>query len=340
MRLMILFFTLLSSFSLLADAPAKLQKYSLVQDCTILDISGKVKRVFPGKMCLFLDDGRFVSANENFIRLYGKKKEPLWTLPGHYHHQLALSLDKKKILAIASSYLTIKGEKIREDLFQVISLEGKILAEERTSKILTDAKLPFLFWVNSPWLVQETSTKKEISHFNSFYEIPANESGLSYLQQGNFVINGLSHGIFVLTSDLKKTLHHEILPTSINHFVHDVQVTKEGNIIYFNNFSKEGGEDLNSFSTIHEYDLKKKQTVFEFKANPETTFFSRYCGSVQELDDGLLLFSDKFNGTWIYSRNDKKLLLTIRGTHFQNKLPVYNQTTKGFDLSAFFKNSL
>lgn len=339
MRLIYLFFAILSSMPAYSLTQNKLQALNIIQDCNILNMNGDVVRSLPGKMCLFFEDGKFISANEKRMRLYDKNYTALWTIEGHFHHQLALSNDKKRILAFDSGKIDIKGKNKRTDRILVISMEGKILHEQSSDALLKMQKLPYFDWLNSPWLKQETNTEREISHFNSIYEIPKNANDLpgSPLREGNFIVNGLTHGIFVLSPDLKRIVFHKILNTSVEHFIHDVQVTKRGNIIYFNNITAEPTQK-NLYSTIQEYDLLKQGVVFEFKASPEAMFFSRYCGAIQELDDDHILFSDKFNGTYIYSRNEKKMFSTIRGTHFQNRLPVYNQSTKAQDLSLFLKN--
>lgn len=339
MRLTIFLFSLLLSTEIYSQKVEKLQDLSLIQDCNIISMNGDLIRSVPGKMCLFFDDGKFVSADERGIKLYDGHKSILWRMSGHFHHQLALSNDRKKILAFDSGFTEINGKKQRTDRVLIISLDGKILHEQSSLELLKMQKLPFLDWKNSPWLRDETKMEREISHFNSIYEIPdnANNRPGSPFQKGNFIINGLTQGLFIVTPDLKKIVYHAILKTSEKHMVHDVQATKRGNIIYFNNLTAEP-TGKNSFSTIHEYDLINDKIVFEFKASPEQMFFNRYCGAIQEIDDDNILFSDKFNGTYIFSRKEKKMISVIRGTHYRDFFPVYNQSTKAQNLSKFLKN--
>lgn len=329
MRIRLLFtFILLLSFR-------NVYSQHLVQDCTILDMDGKIIKVLPGKMCLFLDNGSFVSGDAEGLSLYDKNKKVLWDIRGHFHHQLAFSPDKKRILAISSDKNRLNGKDIRTDKFMVISVDGRVLHELKSESLIEWTKQKWHNWDNSPWLRVETHTDKEISHFNSIYEIPEN-AGKEILKPGHYIINGLSHGIFILTPDLKKLTYHKIFPHSNDHFIHDVQVTKHGTMIYFNNIASPS-DMVDTYSAIQEFDPSTNKVTFEYTSQPKNFFFSRYCGSVQELNDDKILFSDKFNGTFIYSRKSKALIKTLRGTHFQNKLPVFVQHIKAYDLSGFLK---
>lgn len=318
-----------------AVAYKDLLKYHIVQDCNILNMNGDLLKVFPGKMCLFFDDGSFVSATTKGMRLFGKDDSVVWEFPGYFHHQLALSPDKKRIFALSSDVAVVKGNKIRVDKILVISVDGKVLHELNSDVLLGMTKQDSLNWDNMPWVIEDTKTKTEMSHFNSLYEIPKIKSSKHpAFKEGNLILNGLSHGTYVMSPDLKKVLFHSRFNTSLDHRTHDAQVTENGNVIFFNNISSDSPRH-NAFSSIQEFDPFKKEVVFEFTAQPKAMFYSLICGSVQEFGDDLILFSDRFNGTYIYSRKEKWMYATIRETHNRNNLSVSNQYTKAYDLSKF-----
>lgn len=61
-------------------------------------------------------------------------------------------------------------------------------------------------------------------------------------------------------------------------------------------------------------------------------------GGVQELDRDRWLFSDNFNGVFLYSHRRKKLLAFLREVHQVDGRNIPLQHVRNVDLTEFLKN--
>jgi hypothetical protein len=318
------------------DMPKELAGLSLINGCSIYTPTGFQQAVLPGNICLFMDDGSFYTATDESIRHISVENAVKWEIKGHFHHQVNFSTNKDKILALSSEIIEHQGLKQRADKFMVISLDGKILHQQTSAPLLEKFGLPALRRPSSPQIQATLKVDHEMSHFNSFYEIPQIKlkNPPAYLKKGNFVVNSLWLGVFFLSHDLSQVLHHYQNKFSLYHNVHDVQITGDGTLLLFNNVSSES-KRLKNFSTIQEIDLLNNRPVFEFKAKPEEMFFSQYCGGVQSLNADLLLFSDHMNATYLFSRKQNMMLYNIPGTHQRGFEHKPTQQVKAQDLQKF-----
>lgn len=305
-------------------------------------MTGKQLRSFPGFMCIFFDDGSFVSASETHIRLINKNSNVVWEVPGSFHHQMNLSPDGKRILTLDSVNVDTASGKMRADVPTIISIEGKALHRVTAYDLMKQAGQQSLDFYLNPELMRKFGVKQEVSHFNSIYEIPKinNKNVPSYIKEGNIIVNGLSLGIHVLSPDLKTVLFQTRFPSSDYHWVHDVKVKENGNFLFFNNmdaepFKKRGlypttkllsGNTIENYSSsVQEFDPALKKNIFTFNASPKSMFFSRVCGNVQEIDQGMMLFTHNLNGTFIYSKKQKTIVATIPGTHADGERIIASQ---------------
>ncbi len=324
----------------------------LINGCSVYSTTGKQLRTFPGGMCLFLDDGSLISANETFIRLINKNSEVVWHLPGHFHHQINLSPDKKNILALSSEVIDTPAGKFRDDVTLVISMEGKILHRQTGQEIIRQAGQQSLTLIMNAQLTEMFGTNKEITHFNSIYKIPkiTNKNVPSFIKEGNVIVNGLALGVHILSPDLKTVLFHTKFSSSYNHWVHDVQVKENGNVLFFNNVDAIPGKKVHNYviltsenvenysSSVQELDPTMKKVVWNFSANPKSFFFSWICGSVQELDEDIILFTHYLTGTFIYSKSKKTTLATVAATHADHHRIMPSQQVKAQDLTRFLSH--
>jgi hypothetical protein len=318
------------------------KKFHLVNGCRVYTMSGFMQRAFPGSICIFLDNGNLVSASDNAIRMINPKNEIVWEQKGHFHHQVNLSSDKSKILALSSEI----NNGLREDTFYILDFNGKIVSFQKASELYKFAGLKPLNWGMQPLTLNGVSTSQEFSHFNSIYDVPrlTGKNLPAWLKEGNIVVNSTHSGIFVLSPDMTLLLHHILLPGSTYHRVHDVQVKSNGNFLLFNNlvaigpptpYFLTGPRPTNHHSAIQEIHPTSLKVVQEFSANPKTLFYSWICGSVQELDSDTWLITHFLSGTYIYSKSKKDFVASIPGTHADNQRFSPVQQVKAQDLSKF-----
>lgn len=270
------------------------------------------------------------------MRRLGVDGEILWEIKENFHHQIVFSSDKKKVLALSSEVTPFRKKKYRVDKFLVISLDGRIVSSVAVNKLIDLTKDQKNFYPLHPQQAAELGTDTELSHFNSFYEIPKIEkkNRPHFLDEGNYILNGLKHGILVVSPDLKKVLMSTTIPGSLEHSIHDVQVTPRGTYLIFNN--KAGTTEL-PFSTVTELDPLKLSPVFEFRSAPPETFYSPVAGNVQELDRENILFTNVLTGTFIYSKTTRKITHAILQTHATDSAQTRSLRVSAHDLTEFLK---
>lgn len=310
-----------------------------VNGCRIFEPGELERAVLPGERCIFLKNGDFISSSQSVIRYFTSKSEIKWEVKGIFHHQLNISLDGKRLLAIGSVKAAMKGEgSKRFDQLLVLDLLGNVLQSIDYNVLLTQGNIKSISKIN-PYK-NEIDTPFEGSHVNSFYEIPPTVKGVkvpNYIRPGNYIVNSLSQGLFIIDHELKKVLKKWKSPFSLGHNVHDAQITKAGTLIYFNNFSSRSRIGAN-FSTIDEYDFLNKKLLLEIKANPPVFFFSRNCGGVQILDEDLIMFSHVITGYYVYSRKKKEIIYSGVAPYISGNRVSAAQQIKIMDLTDFLKN--
>lgn len=323
-----------SIFCLLLVSAVRADVSHLVNGCRIFTMDGIPVKTFPGDICLFFPDGSFVSASVSKLTKFSLSDQVQWEIERNFHHQLELDHQQETILAIGN----VVKEKIRYDTFAVINLSGKILHEVTSDSYFTERKMKPKVLPTSEFIRTRSGADSEAGHFNSFYQIPKLVSAVKhpdYLKTGNFIVNALSDGVFIISPDLQKVLHHFRISQSHDHQVHDVQVSPSGSYLYFNNRGSEGGP-VNRYSAIQLMNPEGK-LLFSYTSEPKEFFYSNACGGVQELDTDRILFSDVLNATYVYSRKARKLERAVTGTHRNREMPwnSLTQRVKAYDLKKF-----
>lgn len=276
--------------------------------CTVYTVDGKSLRSFPGVECLFLDNGQAVSASPESLRLIAPGGKVVWEIPGHFHHQLNLSQDGKRILALGSVIFKKDKLTVRRDKILIVSLEGKVLREKDLGDLVDTGSFDVPTTI---WLEKQTGATREVSHLNSIMEIGKLKTGLSLpeLKEGQIAINGLSHGTMILSPDLERVVRRLDFPDSQGNMVHDVQVRSDGSLLYFNNLRR--GDASVPASAIQILDPKSLRVKFSFEGNPRGIFYSAGSGSVQEIRDDLYLFSGMRTGAYFLNPKSGEILRSV-----------------------------
>ncbi len=288
-------------------------------------------------MCIFLNDGSFISATSQTLRRFGKDHEILWEVKDIFHHQLNLSPDGQRILSLSSNVVKRNGKDQRDDVFIILDLNGKVLHRESFYPHMVEKKIRLLNWTMGKRL-KDLGAQSESSHFNSIYEIPANayEMKLPWLKQGNIIVNSTSLGVFILSPDVKNVLHRKLFDSSHNHEIHDVQVNPEGEYLFFNNRISISSNAY--ISAIQKYDDVKKSLTFNFQSNPPEMFYSPACGGVQEFRD-MIFFSHVTTGGYYYSKEKETIVSSIPGLNGNPHESSPVQQLKLINANEFLKHS-
>ena len=298
---------------ILSAATPDIEKLWVQNGCFLYTNKNDVKS-YPGMFCVFMPDGSFLSANEQALKRISPTKEVLWEVAGHFHHQMNLSQDGLRIYALSS-------EVERDDVLMILDLNGKILRRVNTT---TFAKTVSREQLN------------DTTHFNSFYEIPENaySASVPWMKAGNLIVNGYKMGVFIFSPDLSQVLSHHFIPRQNQ--LHDVQVTPDGEFLFFNNWAQ--SEDGNRFSAIQKYDPVTKKISTLFKASPKEMFYSPAGGGVQEFGD-LIFFNHVSAGGFLWSVPEQKLIYALPGVNGNRGQLGSIQQLKLVDVEEFFKNS-
>ncbi len=291
---------------------------------------------YPGNFCVFNDDGSFLSGTHNGIRKIRADNSVEWEIERPIHHQVNLSPDKKRILTLSSTYKLKAGKTERDDVILILDENGKVLHEQSGTWLLGQTGLKPLYW---PILENNPGASKadiDVTHFNSIYEIPENTGAAqaSYLAPGNIIINSSALGIFILAPDLKKLLYHTKAGIWL---IHDVQVTPDGEFIFFNNIVTGDKSAPNPYSSIDKYNPVTRMTTFRWTSEPKEVFYATTCGGVQELGD-YIFFSHIVTGGYLYSKSRKMIVKTVPPGNSTPLKPKPVQQIKLLDVRKFLQN--
>lgn len=311
--------------------------FKIQNGCALYDTKDFFK-LFPGNICIFLNDGSFISAGTKAIRRISREEKILWEKEGHFHHQVNLTPDGKRLLTLTSEIVERNKRKERDDVIRIFDLSGNELYRRSVIDLLPEVNLSPLDWSKAPETVA-LGAEIETSHVNSIYEIPANpqENKTAYMKSGNIIINSSRLGIFILSPDLRKILYHKQFPQSFFHALHDVQVGGDGNFLLFNNNVPTDG--FHRWSAIQKYDPVKEKITFEWTSLPKEMFYSPACGGVQEIGK-YIFFNHITNGGYVYSKKEKKVIGAVPGYNGNPKEVLPTQQLKFVDVSEFLKHHL
>jgi hypothetical protein len=302
----------------------------ILAGCRVYTELGKPMLQLPGHECLLLADGSFISAGKSGLRRFSPMRELLWHLAGNYR-QLNFSSDKQKILAIASEVRELGGKKKRIDVMSVVSLEGEILYSQDSTYLgkIRKAQLQN----DLPRFIKESlGVEAEVSRINSFYEVgPTVGKTHPAIKPGNFVINGLDQGFFILSPDLSKVLYHGAIPSPRDHRVYDLQVTSGGGLLYFK--THKGSAGYPGHSAIEELDPITGKINEVFSAQDKPFFYAPAGGGVQSIDDDILVFHDTNLAVFFFSRKRNKIYKSLTHIH---QWPLYH--TPLSNLKLLLKN--
>lgn len=349
MPLIILFYMILSLLHASgAPKPEKvdLKKLSYLRYCEVWSYDQTLIHNFPGNYCLFLDDGRFIAAEKNGIAMYDANQVQVWSRAGHFHHQINWADGRKYVLALKSDLVQEKDKKIRRDVVVKIDLDGKIVSENNSESMMSEAQSkemnlqkPSLFpvvWTTHPDFDNKSF---ERSHFNSIYEIPDNALSKKNpaFKEGNVIVNNVNGQTYILSGNLDQVLFTRTIPGA--RLTHDMQVTKSGDFLFFNNFNvdeKGHPPQEGPYSSVDQINPLTGKIVYKFTAEPKQLFFSWCCGGVQEIDHDTLLISHVISGMYIVNRKTKKIIkynTKVSGVDDPNYRAV--QQYRAFDLTKF-----
>ncbi len=337
MRKVIFLALLLSSFCLFLSYRPNTQAPSYnVIGCQILNNDGAVLWSLPGGMrCVFFEDGSLVAAINNQLVMYNKTLNILWRRDIFNHHQLNRS--GNRILVMSDEHILENNDLVRYDVLLILDLSGNILNTFKVShfKNAWYPKSEKKYWtLSAPYKKNNKFVKKEFSHFNSFYKLPANlaEKIDPIFAEGNYIISDCRGKIFILDKNLKDVLWQIRTVDGMNLRTHDAQFTELGKIIYY--YNNAWGKQ--NYTTLDELDPLTRERRILFREDPPELFFSLVKGGLQILGNGNILTSDNSYPPRAFEFEPKTQQIVW---NYQPKNLAEIQQIKRYDLKHFLQNN-
>ncbi|MGZ6484971.1 MAG: hypothetical protein ACXWQQ_00455 [Pseudobdellovibrio sp.] len=307
----------------------------------MFDKAGQLIYKNPNMTCDYRSDGSVIAANSNLgiVRLLNNKDEVLWTRNKVAHHNLMFTPDENRILMITDDAVKLNSVLYRTDCFEIYNLSGQMLRrwcvkdhlEELRKLGLDPGSAEVSLWLNRIG----PEPKVELSHANSFYEIPDNDRGAHdpAFKKGNYILNlyGAAKLVLILDENLEKILWAKNLNNfkkdGVNYaiFSHDIQVTQSGDILLYANSmvlsstlgltslhnlfrinlgsgnsvrtgsALNQNRNLNLSSSLMTFDPYTEQIKWDYHSTPQSLFSSSQFGSVTEMPGRHYLFNNNTN---------------------------------------------
>ncbi|MBC7540426.1 MAG: hypothetical protein H7281_16500 [Bacteriovorax sp.] len=274
---------------------------AFVIDCTIFD-----SKMIPlihnsSNLCHFFKSGEvaefIVEDGQGFIILLDENGIQKWKRPYIVHHIMRASHDEKTLYFLSLEKKFIRGVEAKFD--KIIALDistGNELSSwnvfDYTDQLEAEIKKYPPLRICLPYRLMNKDKgeiNNEYTHFNSINLI-TNES--KEFAKDDLIVNSGRGFVIFFDRDLKpiRQLFWINLMWDVN--VHDVQLTKDGNLLMYKNW------DFNErFSSLEIVSLKNNEKLWKYNKDPEgREFKAEGFGSVQLLDDGSFLYSDMEKG--------------------------------------------
>lgn len=267
--------------------------------CRIYNDHGTIKAVFPGRQCLFMDDGRLISLGNSGLKAFSSEGKIEWEHPVSTPEAfMSFSLDKNRFYLTTATVISLFNTK---------------------GEVIHKLDLP-----EFPKAISEIPQLKK-------------KSKLRWLKAGNILVSVPVKGIFVYSPDLKDHLHTIVINTARDQKLNDFFVTREGTLVSLIEISTETPPEAPG-SALEEMTLETGKLLSRFPTVPNGSFYFPVAGSVEILRDGNFLLTHSFTGVYHISRDGKKILQFNTNFHFDSSGMLPPEALRTTKLDSFLKN--
>ena len=234
-----------------------------------------------------LDDGSMlgVCVGKALVRVDWDSK-PQWSFEGPVNHDVDVLEDGKVIVPVVMGRANFFGQKLGFTGLGTLSSEGRLLEiwspKDHFNAISQHHQAgPF----------ETHKFNNDLYHLNSIQVIPDNPVGErdSRFQAGNYLICLRNVNLILILDQQTKDIVWSWGEDSLDLPHHPVMLDT-GRILIFDNGTRRG------FSRVVELDPSSGTIVWEYRAEPPNTFFSKWRGSNQRLPNGNTLICESQRG--------------------------------------------
>jgi len=255
-----------------------------------------------GEFGIILKEGNYISKDET-LKKFSKNGDLIWKTDFDIHHDITLTF-RNTVLTLINDIHEYNGRNVLFDTVLEIDQDGNLVDKWSTWDNLDHLKNAIeeteLDWpstnqtptqVNNGSKYNLTEPVYDYYHMNSVQELPPNplESKDNRFKQGNLLLSLSNRDLIVI---LNRDLNEIVWIWGVGEIEkqHMPRMLENGNIIIFDN-----GKDRN-WSRIIELNPLTEEIVWEYSANPRTSFFTSSRGSVQRLPNGNTLITESEKG--------------------------------------------
>ncbi len=247
----------------------------LISDCRIMNEKGRMVMTFPGKQCVFMDDGSVISSGKVELRRIGPDGELMWEEKLiSSESKFFLSRDGQNILVTSAENSELPSD-LRRYFFRIYDLKGKLLKENESFSLFGQNK--------------------------KFYVTDFGETG-----RGKYFVNIFNDGLYILDNKLSKVEKKITFPGTNNHRVKDVQLTATGTFLYLHMQTTK--------VTLAEYFPGTNKSLKRYPPGNGASFYFPYGGSLTQSGNSYVI-NHPLSGTYVISRKTGKVEDFIVETH-------------------------
>ena len=221
-----------------------------------------------------------------YLREYDWDGNLVWEHHDQYHHHDGRRLSNGNSMYIAWDPFddalaarvrgglpgTEKDGVIYGDLIKEITPDGELVWQWGTREMEIE-KYP----------ICPLCPRAEFAHANTCSPMP----------NGDIMVSFRVLNLLIVIDKETREISWEYQDLSLGH-QHDCHILPNGNVLVFANGFH--GQDVNMFSTVREINFETKETVWEFRADPVTSFFSANISGAQRLWNGNTLICEGNKG--------------------------------------------
>jgi len=219
----------------------------------------------------------------------------IWKSKGRYHNYISIA-DNGDILTFTREVKKIpyRAETIPilNDLITIVSPDGqikkKISMYKLFGKLLPERRLDIISFADESQLTGEKRDIYDVFHSNAVERLDRDVKGVC--SRGDLLVSIRELNLIAIVDPVNEKVKWQWGQGYLDS-QHSPVMLDSGNILLLDN-----GRLEREYSRIIEMDPRKGQIVYDYRAEPASSFFTSVGGSVQELPNGNLLITESEMG--------------------------------------------